>query len=246
MFGRERPPVKVESEIRFTFSAFLLKVYEMKPKRAVPGRVARVREFKQERSVQTYERLLDAAEIVFGRKGFDAAQTPDIARQAGVSTGALYRYFDDKRQLFIEMVQRNLDRAYADVSRKLEPALFAGADTRQAIDRAIDVTFEHIQRDAPLERVYMAMSLSDPEVAKLRLDFEARALELLTALIRAVVPAEVAPDPRVAALVVQLAALEVAAERAGLRPRLGDNLPDADVKRALRDMLHRYLFPGRR
>src|SRR5437764_11609503 len=90
----------------------------------------RVREFKQVRAAQTYQRLLDAAQVVFARRGFDGAQTPEIAREAGVSTGALYRYFDDKRQVFVEMIARNLERAHADVLTKLDPMLFATDDRR--------------------------------------------------------------------------------------------------------------------
>jgi AcrR family transcriptional regulator len=204
---------------------------------------ARNRAFKQERSAQTHQRLLDAAEVVFAKKGFEAAQTPDIARAAGLSTGALYRYFDDKRELFIEMIERNLDRGFADISRKLDPALFRGSgDHLDAIERAIEVVFEHVTRDAALERVYLAMSLADAGVARLRADFEARALELLTALIETVVPRTRVPNARAAAVVVQVSCLEVAAERAGLRPRIGEAVSDADAKRALATMCHRYLF----
>ena len=60
-------------------------------------------QFKQSRSQATYEALLDAATRVFAKRGYDAAQTPEIAAEAGVSTGALYRYFSDKRQMFIEI-----------------------------------------------------------------------------------------------------------------------------------------------
>src|SRR6185295_10938067 len=42
--------------------------------------------FKQKRSAATYEALLDGAAVVFAKLGFDAAQTPEIAAEAGVST----------------------------------------------------------------------------------------------------------------------------------------------------------------
>jgi AcrR family transcriptional regulator len=201
------------------------------------------REFKQVRAAQTYERLLDAAQVVFARRGFEGAQTPEIAREAGVSTGALYRYFEDKRQLFIEMIARNLKRAYDDIVAKLEPALFQTHDRRQAIEVALEVLFAHVQKDAELDRVYLAMSLADPAVEKLRVEWERSGLEAVTALITALVPRSVVPHPRAAAVVVQVAAMEVAAERAGLRPRLDGALPDAEVKAALREMIARYLFP---
>ncbi|HZS36170.1 MAG TPA: TetR/AcrR family transcriptional regulator [Polyangia bacterium] len=202
------------------------------------------RTFKQKRAEETYVALLDGAARVFARRGFDGAQTPEIASEAGVSTGAFYRYFDDKRQAFVEMIARSLTRAHADVTAKLDPGRFQGEESRDAIDVAIQVLFEHVKRDAELERVYLAQSLRDPEVEQLRAEFEEMGLDTLEALVDAVIPKEVAPNPRATALVIQIAAIEVASERAGLRPRSGPPLSDEDVKLALREMIHRYLFGG--
>ncbi len=202
------------------------------------------RDFKQKRAQATYQRLLDAAEVVFAKHGFDGAQTPKIAAEAGVSTGALYRYFADKRQAFVEMVARSLGRVQEEILSKLDPALFRSTDRRLAIDTAIDVLFARVHRDASLERVYLAVSLRDPEVAQLRADFERNGLDALTLLISSIVPRDVVPSPRAAALVIEIASLEVASECAGLRPRLDDTIPDRDVRSELRQMLHRYLFPS--
>src|SRR6185503_18080401 len=90
------------------------------------------RAFKQERSQKTYRALLDAAQSVFARRGFEGAQTPEIAAQAGMSTGAFYRYFSDKRACFVEMVRENLKRAHREISEKLQPALFSAGDPRRA------------------------------------------------------------------------------------------------------------------
>jgi AcrR family transcriptional regulator len=202
----------------------------------------RERTFKQRRAAETYQALLHGAAKVFARRGFDAAQTPEIAAEAGVSTGAFYRYFTDKRQCFVEMIAHNLAAAHADVMAKLDPARFLGEDTRGAIDVALGVLFEHVRRDAELERVYLAMSLRDPEVERLRAEFEALGVASLAQLIRDIVPRAVAPNPRATATVVSIAAIEVACERAGLRPRTGPQVPDADVKAALREMIYGYLF----
>jgi len=199
------------------------------------------RTFKQKRAGETYEALLEGAARVFARRGFDGAQTPEIAAEAGVSTGAFYRYFTDKRQAFVEMIARNLQRAHDDVIARLAPVQFDG-DPRQAIEAAIDVLFAHVRRDAELERVYLVMSLRDPEVERLRAEFEALGVETLAALIRDLVPPKIAGNARAAATVVSIAAIEVACERAGLRPRVGPAVPDADVKLALREMIYRYLF----
>lgn len=203
------------------------------------------REFKQKRAAATFDALVAAAARVFARRGFEAAQTPEIAAEAGVSVGALYRYFKDKRAVFVEVVAQHLRQSQQAVMAKLTPERFAaGADARDAIELVIDVLFERIARDAPLERVYLAMSYSDPEVMQLRAEYETQGVVALAALIGHVVPRSVVPDPEAAARVIGICAVEVAADRAGLRPRIGQLGEDAAVKRALREMLHRYLYPA--
>ncbi|MGE7367567.1 TetR/AcrR family transcriptional regulator [Neorhizobium sp. NPDC001467] len=52
------------------------------------------------------EQIVDGAKRVFMQKGFDAASMNDITREAGVSKGTIYVYFDNKEDLFIAMVER--------------------------------------------------------------------------------------------------------------------------------------------
>ncbi|HEY1587912.1 MAG TPA: TetR/AcrR family transcriptional regulator [Polyangia bacterium] len=207
------------------------------------------REFKQRRSQATYEALLEAAARVFARLGFDAAQTPEIAAEAGVSTGAFYRYFTDKRAIFVEVVAEHLRQSQAEVMSKLTPERFVGdgrsvPDKRRAIELVLDVLFDRIKRDAELERVYLSMSYSDPDVRRLRAQYEDEGCRTLARLVEIIVPREVIPDPIVAGRVIGITAVEIAADRAGLRPRVGNAGSDAGVKAALREMLYRYLFPG--
>ncbi len=204
------------------------------------------REFKQKRAAATFDSLVAAAARVFARRGFEAAQTPEIAAEAGVSTGALYRYFKDKRAVFVEVVTQHLQLSHEEVMAKLTPERFTagGADAKAAIELVIDVLFERVRRDADLERVYVAMSYSDPEVRQLRAEYETRGCVALARLIDLVIAPGVVADSTAAARVIGIAAVEVAADRAGLRPRAGDVGSDAAVKAALREMLHRYLFPA--
>lgn len=199
---------------------------------------------KQERAKKTREALVRAAAKVFAERGFDGAQTPDIAAEAGVSTGALYRYFKDKRALFIEVAQKHLAAMSAAIAEKLNAQAFTAADRRATLGVLIDILFAEVRRDAALSRVYLAMSLTDPVVGELRARFEADERASLAALLEAAIPREVLPDPKAAALVIQVAAVEVAADRAGLRPSRGRRVTDKAVKEALREMLHRFLFPG--
>jgi AcrR family transcriptional regulator len=49
-------------------------------------------------------RILDAAVRVFGRSGYAGATTDEVAREAGLTKGAIYWYFQDKHALFQEAV----------------------------------------------------------------------------------------------------------------------------------------------
>ena len=53
--------------------------------------------------------ILDAAEHVFGQKGYHEASLQEIAERAEFSTSALYRFFDNKEALFIGVLARRGD-----------------------------------------------------------------------------------------------------------------------------------------
>jgi len=57
--------------------------------------------------------ILEGARAVFLRQGFDAASMGDIAREAKVSKGTLYVYFDSKEELFQAIVEEEC-RAQAE------------------------------------------------------------------------------------------------------------------------------------
>jgi len=53
------------------------------------------------------EQILDGAWRVFKRKGFDAASMNDITREAAVSKGTIYVYFENKDELFAALIDRH-------------------------------------------------------------------------------------------------------------------------------------------
>lgn len=60
---------------------------------------------KTARGIQTRARLLEAAEQVFGNKGFHAASITEITQVAQVSQGTFYIYFHDKEAAFRALVE---------------------------------------------------------------------------------------------------------------------------------------------
>ncbi|HTE46878.1 MAG TPA: TetR/AcrR family transcriptional regulator [Gemmatimonadaceae bacterium] len=67
---------------------------------------ARVREPRQARSLETYERMLDAAEEILLETSFDDATVAEVAGRAGVTIGAFYARFADKDALLRQLELR--------------------------------------------------------------------------------------------------------------------------------------------
>jgi len=72
---------------------------------------------RKERQQQTRERLLEAAERVFLRRGLKGSSVEEIAAEAGYTRGAFYSNFESKDELFVELLQ---DRVYRGYRRILE------------------------------------------------------------------------------------------------------------------------------
>jgi TetR/AcrR family acrAB operon transcriptional repressor len=64
-----------------------------------------VRRTKDE-ALETRNRILDAAELVFSERGVSRTSLEDIAQAAGVTRGAIYWHFKDKSDLVAAMVNR--------------------------------------------------------------------------------------------------------------------------------------------
>jgi AcrR family transcriptional regulator len=198
--------------------------------------------FQQERARRTYQALVSAAEELFGARGYDATGTPDIADRARVSVGTFYRYFDDKKQIYLQVVKRHSTDALAAIMAGLEPERFIGKARHETIRLAIDVLFEHVARQAGLLRSVIEMSLREPEVAAIQRQNDDEARQRLAVLLSFVVPRTVCPDPVATAFVIHAAASECAFSVAGLRG--APPMPAEPVKVALAELIERALFPG--
>ncbi|WP_431111922.1 TetR/AcrR family transcriptional regulator [Variovorax paradoxus] len=87
----------------------------------------------RERTEATRLALIDAARALFVSKGYGETSTPEIAVAAGITRGALYHHFIDKRDLFRQVLVREAETVAADIEaatpRQLTPreALLQGS-----------------------------------------------------------------------------------------------------------------------
>ena len=92
----------------------------------------------QKRSIEKREKIVEAGFDLFCEKGYYKTNTAEIAKYAGVSTGALYSYFEDKRQIFIESFHQHLDAISSALLQQLT-SLPEQLDLSTFIGKWIDV-----------------------------------------------------------------------------------------------------------
>jgi AcrR family transcriptional regulator len=82
---------------------------------------AEQRSLRAEQVAQTRAALVAAGRALFGRSGFAATSVEDLAREAGVTTGALYHHFPTKAALFeavFELVHAELMVASGEAAQQ--------------------------------------------------------------------------------------------------------------------------------
>lgn len=106
--------------------------------------------------------IMEAAYRVFSRKGYHATRIEDIARESGMAQGLLYRYFDNKLDLFSQTIDMVIARVTAGVTSDAPGASDTLEEYREQMKRGLDNLFE--------------IFVEDPMISKL-LFYEARTVD---------------------------------------------------------------------
>jgi AcrR family transcriptional regulator len=90
------------------------------------------------------QQILVVARDVFARRGYHAAKIDDIVATAGIARGTFYLYFEDKRAIFEEIVDRTIARLGMSIVR-VDPhdsARSVADQVRENIRRIVRILLE--------------------------------------------------------------------------------------------------------
>ncbi len=65
-----------------------------------------IREPSQKRSIEKKEKIIKAGFKLICKKGYFSTNTAEIAKEAGVSTGIVYQYFQDKKDILLQGIEQ--------------------------------------------------------------------------------------------------------------------------------------------
>ncbi len=87
----------------------------------------------QERMEQNRKSILNSARKLISERGVKDAQIQTIAEQAGVSSGLVYRYFDNKSQVLIEVLSEAINTELLVIDAITESDLTAEQKLHKAV-----------------------------------------------------------------------------------------------------------------
>lgn len=110
----------------------------------------------------TRQRLKAAATKLFAERSYAAVRITDITEAAGLSPGAFYRYFEDRRELMLELLREVSLEAF-DFTR-------SPMDELQPITSVLETTrryFEFYEQHRALFGLMVELSQADTDVAEI-------------------------------------------------------------------------------
>ena len=123
-----------------------------------------------ERAQNRRNQVLEAAAVCFARSGFHGASMSEISKQAGMSAGHIYNYFDSKDAIIMAIVERESEYVtglLVDLQTRDDPLQAMIDDARRHIDETLDPQPWHV----PLE-MYAEASRNPLIAAKLQVHEE--------------------------------------------------------------------------
>ena len=123
------------------------------------------------------DQIIDAAMQVFAQKGFTRATNKDIAREAGITPGLIYYYFESKEDLLKSIIET---RSPAQLMTTLPPQVFElppEVFLRMLILRALSII--ESEQFIPLVRMLLPEIAHNSEIASITASFIQRILGFL-------------------------------------------------------------------
>jgi AcrR family transcriptional regulator len=122
-----------------------------------------VRNPKQERSIEKKNKIIEAGYELFSEVGYYGTNTVEIAKKAGVSTGIVYGYFQDKRDILICVLEIYINNVFAPLLKVFDK-LVAPVDYNELIPKVIDLTIKTRKKHAKMHETLHSLAGSDEAV----------------------------------------------------------------------------------
>lgn len=117
------------------------------------------------KSQRTREAIVEAAFKAYAENGLHGTNSKAIAKRAGVSIGTFYNYFEDKKTLFLEVLDRHAYEVMDAIESRCKQIKERDVYDRESMLAIVEAVLEAHTLSPDFHREVTAMELTDPEVA---------------------------------------------------------------------------------
>ncbi|MDH3651169.1 MAG: TetR/AcrR family transcriptional regulator [Saprospiraceae bacterium] len=128
---------------------------------------------------QSIEAIMEAALELFARQGFHNTSISQIAKEAGISKGLIYNYFDSKDELLKTIVTSAMDTG----DQILHKTLDEGQDPMENLGDLIDQIFALIRTNPRYWKLMMSLSMQEDIMIRLKDEIDKQQIKNLGKII---------------------------------------------------------------
>ena len=125
-----------------------------------------IREPIQKRSIEKKEKIIKAGFELICKNGYYNTNTAEIAKEAGVSTGIVYSYFNDKHDILLEGIKRYANSVFYPSIDFLNNMQITSANIEETIEKVINQFINNHQLSQSAHEEITSMAHSDKDVAE--------------------------------------------------------------------------------
>ena len=118
---------------------------------------------QQERSIEKKNKIIKAGYELFSEVGYYGTNTAEIAKRAGVSTGIVYGYFQDKRDILICVLEIYIDKVYLPLQEIMNNAA-QPVNLHELALSVINKTIDLHRQNAKLHNTLHSLATTDEAV----------------------------------------------------------------------------------
>ena len=130
-----------------------------------------IRQPKQERSIETKNKIINSAYKLFSEVGYHSTTTALIAKNAEVSTGIVYGYFLDKRAILLDVLELYINKVFQPINAIFDNITLP-VDFSQIIEESVKKTIEIHQENAQMHTTLHSLTGTDEEVNRRFVELE--------------------------------------------------------------------------
>ena len=108
----------------------------------------------------TEQAILDAAEELFFDKGYKLATTTAIAAKAGVTHAMLHYYFRTKEQIFLKVLDKNMNEMFTMLQTVMSPDL----TLKEILKEVVNLHYSFLSRHEKLPSLILELAGTCPEM----------------------------------------------------------------------------------